>query len=103
MFAKTVCVWTYGHDFKILKSVPEYSWRHETGTYICFVQLPDERKSIQNNRQGNGLNHIAFMGKDRTHLASLVEELAIFANGRTSQWTTVERDRLFPVQLVSKF
>ncbi|MGE0632336.1 MAG: VOC family protein [Pseudobdellovibrionaceae bacterium] len=51
------------------------SWRHETGTYICFVQLSEASKLIQNDRQGNGLNHIAFMGKDRVHLKLLVEEL----------------------------
>ena len=51
------------------------SWRHETGTYIVFVQLSETHKSIQSNRQGNGLNHIAFVGKDRPHLILLLEEL----------------------------
>ncbi len=51
------------------------SWIHETGTYLCFVQLNDEGKAIPNDRQGNGLNHLAFYGSDSSHFAELQENL----------------------------
>jgi catechol 2,3-dioxygenase-like lactoylglutathione lyase family enzyme len=44
---------------------------HPNGTYIVFVQLAPEAMKIENNRQGNGLNHIAFMGKSKAHLDHL--------------------------------
>lgn len=51
------------------------SWRHEGGTYIVFVQLEDASLEINNNRQGNGLNHIALQGKDVGHFSELQSEL----------------------------
>ena len=51
------------------------SWRHQTGTYLCFVEVADAHKSAQNNRQGAGLNHLAFCGRDEAHLDELEVEL----------------------------
>ncbi len=47
------------------------SWRHKSGTYIVFVQVEPQAMEIKNNRQGNGLNHIAFQGKDINHFNEL--------------------------------
>lgn len=52
------------------------SWRHASGTYIVFVQVEPAHLKLQNNRQGNGLNHIAFQGKDSDHFKKLQTELA---------------------------
>ena len=38
------------------------SWSHRTGTYLVFVQAEKKYLNVENTRQGNGLNHIAFMG-----------------------------------------
>jgi hypothetical protein len=51
------------------------SWAHENGTYIVFVQVNDKFLSANNSRQGNGLNHIALMGKSNSHLDELQAEL----------------------------
>ena len=51
------------------------SWRHACGTYIVFVQLSGESMKIQNDRKGNGLNHIALLGRDTNHLEGLHAEL----------------------------
>lgn len=51
------------------------SWKHSTGTYIVFVQVEPEFIKINNNRQGNGLNHIALQGKDQKQLNELKSEL----------------------------
>ncbi|MBX3021339.1 MAG: VOC family protein [Bdellovibrionales bacterium] len=51
------------------------SWRHQSGTYIVFVQLSPEASLIKNDRRGSGLNHIAFMGKDADHLEMIRLEL----------------------------
>lgn len=51
------------------------SWRHEVGTYIVFVQVLDAFLEINNNRQCNGLNHIALFGKDVGHFSELQTEL----------------------------
>ncbi len=51
------------------------SWSHQSGTYIVFVQLENDALEINNNRQGNGLNHIAMMGKDIAHFNELQAEL----------------------------
>jgi hypothetical protein len=51
------------------------SWEHPNGTYLCFVQMEKENLNIKNNRQGNGLNHLAFMGGDLTFLDNLQKKL----------------------------
>ncbi len=51
------------------------SWRHKSGTYIVFVQIEGDALEINNNRQGNGLNHIALQGKDILHFNELQAEL----------------------------
>lgn len=51
------------------------SWAHENGTYIVFVQVNDKYLNVNNSRQGNGLNHIALMGKSNSHLDELQAEL----------------------------
>jgi len=52
------------------------SWSHKNGTYLVFVQVEEKFKNIQNNRQGNGLNHIAFVGKSTSYLDKIQELLA---------------------------
>ncbi len=51
------------------------SWRHNRGTFIVFVQLEDTTLEINNDRQGDGLNHIALLGKDINHFNELQSEL----------------------------
>jgi catechol 2,3-dioxygenase-like lactoylglutathione lyase family enzyme len=51
------------------------SWRHGNGTYIVFVQIGSEVSKIENNRQGPGLNHLAFVGKDLENFTQLQKEL----------------------------
>lgn len=51
------------------------SYTHKNGTYIVFVQVIDDFLSQANNRQGNGLNHIAFMGGTSAHLIELKKQL----------------------------
>ena len=51
------------------------SWEHPNGTYLCFVQVEKENLNIKNNRQGNGLNHLAFMGGDLAFLDDLQKKL----------------------------
>lgn len=51
------------------------SWRHESGTYLVFVQVEPAFLAVKNNRQGNGLNHIAFQGRDPLHFNLLQSEL----------------------------
>ena len=51
------------------------SWAHPNRSYIVFVQVREKYLDANNNRQGNGLNHIAFMGKSNSHLDELQAEL----------------------------
>ena len=51
------------------------SWRHTSGTYIVFVQVQPDSLGLNNNRQGNGLNHIALYGKNIEHFNELQAEL----------------------------
>ena len=51
------------------------SWKHASGTYIVFVQVEPAFLDINNNRQANGLNHIALFGKDINHFHALQSEL----------------------------
>jgi hypothetical protein len=51
------------------------SWTHSSGTYLVFVQVNEQFLNLKNNRQGNGLNHIAFVGKSVEHLDRLENNL----------------------------
>lgn len=51
------------------------SWAHKNGTYLVFCQVEEPFLNAKNTRQGNGLNHIAFMGKSSAHLDELQIEL----------------------------
>lgn len=50
-------------------------WEHESGTYIVFVQVKDSFLSVQNNRQGSGLNHLAFHLEPEISKDELVNQL----------------------------
>jgi len=51
------------------------SWKHKSGTYLVFCQVEEKYLKAENNRQGNGLNHIAFMGGFLDQLDQLESEL----------------------------
>jgi len=51
------------------------SWAHGCGTYLVFVQVLKEFLKHQNNRQANGLNHIAFQGGPKEQVMHLKEGL----------------------------
>lgn len=51
------------------------SWAYKNGTYLVFCQVEKKFLTANNNRQGNGLNHIAFMGGTIEDLAILETEL----------------------------
>ena len=51
------------------------SWEHPNKTYICFVQVLDNYLSHINNRQAQGLNHIAFKGGDLDFLNKMESSL----------------------------
>ncbi len=51
------------------------SWAHRNGTYLVFCQVAADFLKTTNNRQGNGLNHIAFKGGTEAELDVLQEEL----------------------------
>jgi catechol 2,3-dioxygenase-like lactoylglutathione lyase family enzyme len=51
------------------------SWKHKGGTYLVFCQVETAYLKAENTRQGNGLNHIAFMGGTLAELDQLQAEL----------------------------
>lgn len=51
------------------------SWAHKNGTYLVFCQVEKAFLGANNTRQGNGLNHIAFMGGSVADLDKLQDEL----------------------------
>ena len=51
------------------------SWSHSNGTYLVFVQVENKFLNSKNTRQGNGLNHIAFMGRSISELDRLQKDL----------------------------
>lgn len=51
------------------------SWSHPNGTYLVFCQVEKEHLDAGNTRQGNGLNHIAFMGGSIRDLDRLQRDL----------------------------
>jgi len=60
---------------KFQEFVGGISWAHKNGTYLVFCQVEEPFLNAKNTRQGNGLNHIAFMGKSSAHLDELQIEL----------------------------
>jgi len=54
-----------------------FSFRHSTGTYIVFVQVEEQFRNTKNTRQGNGLNHIAFMGGTIQELDKMQSEFEL--------------------------
>lgn len=52
-----------------------FTYIHESGTYISFVQVEEFFMNIKNSRQGNGLNHVAFAGATLQQLDELYGEL----------------------------
>ena len=51
------------------------SYIHKNGTYLVFVQVEKSSLSIANNRQGNGLNHIAFQGGSLAQVDKIQKDL----------------------------
>jgi len=71
--------WDWFMPVMSYKKVGEFdggvSWGHKNGTYLVFVQVEKKYLNANNTRQGNGLNHIAFMGGSLSDLDSLQKEL----------------------------
>ncbi len=72
--------WTWLFD--ILGWKPRESWKDgfdwsdpDTGTYLVFVQVKEEHRDFQNNRQAQGLNHIAISLNPKSTQAALVHDL----------------------------
>ena len=51
------------------------SWRHESGAYIVIVQVEKEHLTFVNNRQAQGLNHLALWGSPDEDLKLLSTQL----------------------------
>ena len=88
------------------KKVAEFdggvSWGHKNGTYIVFVQVEDECLNLKNSRQGNGLNHIAFMGGSIEKLDALqkrLESTGIKIIKRESKYLCFEDPNDFAVEV----
>lgn len=81
------------------------SWSHETGTYLVFVQVAKEYLNSQNTRQGNGLNHIAFMGGSLEDLDALQKKLVlrkIKILKRNNQYLCFEDPNGFAIEIYAK-
>lgn len=81
------------------------SWEHKSGTYICFVQVTKENLSIKNNRQGNGLNHIAFMGgslEQLDQLQGMLEERGVKILKRDGDYLCFEDPNDFAIEVYAK-
>jgi catechol 2,3-dioxygenase-like lactoylglutathione lyase family enzyme len=82
-----------------------FSYEHSSGTYIVFVQVKDEYKNIQNNRQTNGLNHIAFSGatlKELDELQTQLESKSIKILKRKNDYLCFEDANDFAVEVYAK-
>ena len=78
------------------------SWSHANGTYLVFVEVQQQFRAAKNNRQGNGLNHIAFTGKTISHLNELQRELEhrkIKILKRKDDYLCFEDPNDFPVEV----
>jgi catechol 2,3-dioxygenase-like lactoylglutathione lyase family enzyme len=53
------------------------SYEHQSGTYLCFVQVEKDFLDSKNTRQGNGLNHLAFKGGNLEQLDELEKDLVM--------------------------
>ncbi len=60
------------------------NWTHPNGTYFCFVRTQPLARGVKNDRQGAGLNHLAFYHASATPQAELARELA--AHGARMLW-----------------
>lgn len=81
------------------------SWKHRNGTYLVFVQVLSEFLQLENNRQGNGLNHLAFMGGSIDELDKLqanLEMKAIKILKRTGAYLCFEDPNLFAVEVYAR-
>lgn len=72
--------WTW--LFGILGWKPRETWKHgfdwfdpDTRAYLVFVQVKEEHLRFQNNRQAQGLNHIAITINPKHSQATLAQEL----------------------------
>lgn len=78
------------------------SYRHKNGTYLVFVQVEPEYIKVGNNRQGNGLNHIAFQGGTLSELDEiqfLLEKRNIKILKRSGDYLCFEDPNLFAVEI----
>lgn len=78
------------------------SWSHHNGTYMVFVQVENSFLFSKNNRQGNGLNHIAFMGRSIAELDQLQKELEnreVKILKRKGEYLCFEDPNLFAVEV----
>ena len=81
------------------------SWEHQNGTYLVFVQVMDQYLELKNNRQGNGLNHIAFKGGSLSQLDELqilLESKKIKILKRDGSYLCFEDPNLFAVEVYSE-
>ena len=81
------------------------SWEHENGTYLVFVQVEKKFLNSKNTRQGNGLNHIAFMGgtvEDLDNLQSELEKKMIRILNRKNDYLCFEDPNEFAVEIYAK-
>lgn len=81
------------------------SYQHKNGSYIVFVQVADQYLKIENNRQGNGLNHIAFQGGGVSDLDMMEESLrnkGIKIQKRINDYLCFEDPNFFAVEIYAK-
>ncbi len=81
------------------------SYQHKSGTYLVFVQVEKDYLEIGNNRQGNGLNHIAFQGgslEDLDKIHSDLENRGVKILKRDGDYLCFEDPNQFAVEIYSK-
>lgn len=81
------------------------SWAHQGGTYLVFCQVEKQHLNANNTRQGNGLNHIAFMGGSLAQLDQLqkqLEERQIKILIREGDYLCFEDPNEFAVEVYAK-
>lgn len=81
------------------------SWSHSNGTYLVFVQVENRFLNSKNTRQGNGLNHIAFMGRSISELDQLQKELErreVKILKRKNEYLCFEDPNLFAVEVYAE-
>jgi hypothetical protein len=81
------------------------SWAHKGGTYLVFCQVDKAHLKSPNTRQGNGLNHIAFMGGSLAELDQLQLELEsrnIKILKRKEEYLCFEDPNAFAVEVYAK-